>query len=101
MKSCGGRAPFRPAMPIDSAAPAYHSSALKIARLTRFLSVRLGEAGSLTLHGFEFFVFDIAHPFIHLPQPLPPRNIAPAMLRSPCSRKRLMFHQSHYHTKSV
>jgi hypothetical protein len=55
-------------MPIDSAAPAYHSSALKIARLTRFLSVRIGEAGSLTLPGFEFFVFDIAHPLVPLPQ---------------------------------
>jgi len=55
-------------MPIDSAAPAYHSSALKIARRIRFLSVCLDEAGSLTLPGFEFFVFDIAHPLNPLPR---------------------------------
>jgi hypothetical protein len=33
------------------------------------LSVGLDEAGSLTLPGFEFFVFDIAHPLIPVPNP--------------------------------
>ena len=41
MKSWIGRDPFeRPAMPIDSAAPAYHWSALKMTRLLRFLAIR-------------------------------------------------------------
>src|SRR5262249_3313671 len=36
-----GRVPLaRPAMPIDIAAPAYHSSALKMTRLARFLAGR-------------------------------------------------------------
>ncbi len=65
MKSASGRAPFdRPDMPIDDAAPAYHSSALKITRLIRFLSVCSLEAVFLALTGFEGFFLDIAHPLI-------------------------------------
>jgi hypothetical protein len=66
MKSC--RAGFeRPAIPIDSAAPAYQVSVLKIARLIRFFGCREAKlrernAGFLALPGFDVPRLDIILP---------------------------------------
>jgi len=73
MKSCSGREAFaRPAMPIESTAPAYHSSALKITRLMRFLAALERDAdcdadrdpGFLAPPRLDVLLFDILHPLL-------------------------------------
>jgi len=62
-KSCTGRDPFeRPAMPMDSAAPAYHWSAVKMTRRLRFLAARDRVVGFLAPAGFVLVFFDIFAP---------------------------------------
>ena len=49
-------------MPIDSAAPAYHWSALKMTRRLRFLAARDRVVGFLAPTGFVLVFFDICAP---------------------------------------
>jgi hypothetical protein len=54
-------------MLIDIAAPAYHSSALKITRLTRFFAILERDAGFLTPFGLGVLFLDISHPLLFAP----------------------------------
>jgi len=54
-------------MPIDIAAPAYHSSAVKITRLIFFFAVLGRDNDFLTLVDPEVLLFAIVHP--RLPDP--------------------------------
>ena len=63
------REPFaRPAMPIDIAAPAYHSSALKITRLIFFFAGRARELDFLALADLDVLFFGIFAPATPWPQ---------------------------------
>jgi hypothetical protein len=66
MNIVADRAPLaRPAMPIDIAALAYHSSALKITRLTRFLLAlldRARDAAFFARAALELLLFGIVTP---------------------------------------
>jgi hypothetical protein len=63
MNIVADRAPLtRPAMPIDIAALAYHSSALKITRLTRFLPDRARDAAFFARAALELLLFGIVTP---------------------------------------
>jgi hypothetical protein len=70
MNITAGRAPLaRPAMPIDIAAPAYHSSALKMTRLIFFFAGRARELDFLALVAdLEFLLFGIFTPTTPWPQ---------------------------------
>jgi hypothetical protein len=73
MNIATGREPLaRPAMPIDIAAPAYHSSALKITRLTFFFTGRVADLARvvdfLALADLEVLLFGIFAPATPLPQ---------------------------------
>src|ERR1700686_4873486 len=62
------RAPLaRPAMPIDIAALAYHSSALKMTRLIFFLTGRARDATFLALAFLDVLLFGIFTPATPLP----------------------------------
>jgi len=63
------RAPLaRPAMPIDIAALAYHSSALKMTRLIFFLAGRARDVTFLALAFLDVLLFGIFTPATPLPQ---------------------------------
>ena len=63
MSTATGRAPFgRPAMPIDIAALAYHSSAVKITRLIFFFAGLARDNDFLALVDPEVLLFGILHP---------------------------------------
>jgi hypothetical protein len=63
MSIVADRAPFgRPAIPIDIAAPAYHTSVLKITRLIFFLDGRARDKDFLALVDLEVLFFDMCAP---------------------------------------
>ena len=63
MNVAADRAPFaRPAIPIDNTAFSYHWSALKITRLSFFLSRRECESDFLALVDLDVPFFDIFYP---------------------------------------
>jgi len=69
MSIATGREPFgRPAMPIDIAAPAYHSSALKITRLIFFFADRARDNDFLAFVVLEALFFGIFAPTTPCPQ---------------------------------
>jgi hypothetical protein len=71
MNIVADRAPLaRPAMPIDIAALAYHSSALKITRLTRFLLGRARDVAFFARAALELLLFGIFTPTYSL-APIP------------------------------